>query len=441
EPPDAAPRPARPRRAVVRVLISRAGCAPRSTKTGIMLTIPDDLLQRLKQHHQEHVLAHWERLDDPGRATLLRQVQGLDLDLLARLYERQGEKGVVPPPGRIAPVPVIPHDSPDNAEKRRQARAALRAGRVAVRLVAGGQGSRLNFDPPKGQYPVGPVSGKTLFQVHAEKVLASSRRHGAPLPFLIMTSDATHDETVAFFEQHSFFGLPRHDVSFFQQGMMPALDLGTGRLLLEEPGRLFLSPDGHGGTLTALRSSGLLDQMKIRGIRHIFYFQVDNPLVKVADPTFLGYHLAAGAEASSRVVAKTGPEEKMGVFAQVDGACTIIEYSDLPGDLARATDQTGRLRLWAGSPAIHLFDLGFLERMTGGGDYLPFHVARKKVPCVDEPGQKVAPAQENALKFERFIFDVLPAARRWTVVEALRREEFSPLKNAEGADSPATVRR
>src|SRR5262249_13982812 len=158
-----------------------------------------------------------------------------------------------------------------------------------------------------------------------EKVLALSRRHGAPLPFLLMTSDATHDETVNFFEQHAFFGLPRGEVSFFQQGMMPALDLDTGRLLLEEQHRLFLSPDGHGGTLTALQSSGLLEGMKRRGVRHVFYFQVDNPLVKVADPTFLGHHIAARAEASSKVVAKSGPGEKMGVFALVDGRCTVIE--------------------------------------------------------------------------------------------------------------------
>jgi UDP-N-acetylglucosamine/UDP-N-acetylgalactosamine diphosphorylase len=406
-----------------------------------MFTIPDDLRQRLQRHAQEHVLAHWDRLTAEQRQGLLRQVQALDLDLLSRLYARRGEKTGVPAPERIAPVPVIPHDSPDNAERRRQGEAALRNGEVVVLLVAGGQGSRLNFDHPKGQYLVGPVSRKPLFQVHAEKVLALSRRHNTALPFLVMTSEATHDETVAFFEEHRFFGLPRDLVFFFRQGMMPALDLATGRLLLEEPHRLFLSPDGHGGTLTALRSSGLLEQMKSRGIRHVFYFQVDNPLVKVADPIFLGHHLSARAEASSKVVAKAGPDEKMGVFALVDNNCTIIEYSDLPGNLARGTDEKGRLRLWAGSPAIHFFDLGFLERMTGSPEYLPFHLARKKVPCLGPDGRRIEPEVENALKFERFIFDVLPAARRWALVEALRAEEFSPLKNAEGADSPATVRR
>src|SRR5262249_19833422 len=149
--------------------------------------------------------------------------------------------------------------------------------------------------------------------------------------------------------------------------------------------------DGHGGTLTALASSGLLEKMKRQGIRHVFYFQVDNPQLLVADPTFLGHHLSARSEASSKVVAKSGPDEKMGVFALVDGACTIIEYSDLPGHLARATDEKGRLRLWAGSPAIHFFDLGFLERMTGSPEFLPFHLARKKVPCLGPAGHRIEP--------------------------------------------------
>src|SRR5262249_54148431 len=169
-------------------------------------------------------------------------------------------------------------------------------------------------------------------------------------------------------------------------------------------------------------------------------FQVDNPLVKVADPVFLGHHLLAKAEVSSKVIAKEGPADKLGNLVLVDGRCTIIEYSDLPGELARQTDAQGRLRIWAGSPAIHVFDVGFLERVTRGQHGLPFHVARKKVPYLDEKGNHVEPDQENALKFERFIFDVLPQAQRWTVVEASRREEFEPLKNATGKDSPQTVR-
>jgi UDP-N-acetylglucosamine/UDP-N-acetylgalactosamine diphosphorylase len=290
-------------------------------------------------------------------------------------------------------------------------------------------------------YAIGPRSKKSLFQIHTEKVLALNRRHGVRLPFLIMTSPATHEETVDFFRRWEFFGLPACEVFFFCQGTMPALDLRTGKLLMEAQDRLFLSPDGHGGTLTALASSGLLEKMRSRGVEQVFYFQVDNPLVKIGDPVFLGHHLAARAEVSSKIVGKRGPKEKVGVFATIDGRCSLVEYSDLPEDLAQQTDAHGRLLLWAGSPAIHLFDVGFLERMASDPDSLPFHVAKKKVPCIDTNGTQIEPEKENALKFERFIFDVLPRAERWAVVETRREEEFAPLKNASGDDSPATVER
>jgi UDP-N-acetylglucosamine/UDP-N-acetylgalactosamine diphosphorylase len=290
-------------------------------------------------------------------------------------------------------------------------------------------------------FAIGPVSQKPLFQIHAEKVLALRRRHKKSIPFLVMTSDATDEETRQFFTEHRFFALPREEVHFFRQGTMPAVDLGTGKLLLEAPGQLCLSPNGHGGTLTALAESGLLDRLRGQGIRQIFYYQVDNPLVKIADAGFLGHHIAAEAEASSKIVPKRGPLEKVGHLVQVDGRCMILEYSDLTEEQLRATDANGQPRLWAGNPAIHIFSVDFLARITQGETRLPFHIARKKVPHVDAAGNPVKPEKENALKFEMFVFDALPMARRWTVVETDRREEFEPLKNATGDDSPESVKR
>jgi UDP-N-acetylglucosamine/UDP-N-acetylgalactosamine diphosphorylase len=406
-----------------------------------MLSIPQDLRQRLHQFEQDHVLAFWEQLGPSQREGLLMQLRSLDLEQLRQLYARRDKSDAVPPPEQIGPVPVIPHDSPDNPARKALGETAIRQGKLAVLVVAGGQGTRLGFDHPKGMYPVGPVSKRSLFQVHAEKVLATSRRYGARVPFLVMTSPATHQETLDFFLRHTYFGLPAAEVFFFCQGTMPALDRTTGRLLMEAPERLFLGPDGHGGTLTALATSGLLAQMRERGIEHLFYFQVDNPLVKVADPVFLGHHLAARAEVSSKTIAKRSPGEKVGVFGTVAGRCSMIEYSDLPEALARQTDEHGRLVLWAGNPAIHLFDLAFLDRMTRDPEGLPFHIAKKKVPHIDASGKPVEPQTENALKFERFIFDVLPRAELWTVVETKRESEFSPLKNASGEDSEATVER
>jgi UDP-N-acetylglucosamine/UDP-N-acetylgalactosamine diphosphorylase len=404
------------------------------------VTVPDDLRRRLKEHGQEHVLSWWDRLDDTGRRGLLDQVRGLELAGLRELYARREERFQLPEPERIVPVPVTRLGG-DTGPARRRGEEALRRGEVAVLMVAGGQGSRLGFDHPKGMFPVGPVTEKSLFQIHAERVLALGRRYGRPIPFLVMTSDATHDETEAFFRANRWFGLPADDVTFFKQGTMPALDLGTGKLLMESPGRLFLSPNGHGGTLAALRDHGLLDRLRRRGVRQVFYFQVDNPLVKVADPVFLGHHLEAGAEASSKIVPKEGPEDKLGNMVLIDGRCGMIEYIDLPRELGEQRDDQGRLRIWAGSPAIHIFSLDFLDRVAAAYDRLPFHFAKKKVPHIDEGGKPVEPKKENALKFEKFIFDVLPLAERWTVVETTRREEFEPLKNATGPDSPESVRR
>ncbi len=407
-----------------------------------MLHAPPDLVHRLHLHRQEHVLADWGRLSTAERVALVEQLAGVDLAELDALYKRKDEPhAVLPPRDRLAPLPVEAADSiPRSAVAAGE--EALRRGEVAVLLVAGGQGSRLGFDKPKGMYPVGPVSDASLFQIHAEKVLALSRRYGRPVPFLVMTSPATHADTETFFRDHRSFGLAPEQVTFFQQGTMPALDLATGKLLLERPGSLFLSPNGHGGTLTALADTGLLADLKARGVRHVFYFQVDNPLVKIADPAFVGRHVETGSEASSKVVFKDRPEEKVGVLALVDGRCGIVEYSDMPAEMAAEREPTGELRFRAGSPAIHIFGVPFLERVTTGAGRLAYHVAKKKVPYYDPAaGSTVTPTKENALKFETFVFDALPLAERWLAVSVRREDEFAPLKNATGADSPETVRR
>lgn len=403
-----------------------------------MPEVPDSLRQRLRAFGQDHVLAYWDQLADNERRSLLEQIQAIDLEQLHKLHQQRDGTYSLPSAERIQPVPVVQLGG-DTGIPRQRGEEALRRGEVAALIVAGGQGSRLGFEHPKGMYPIGPVSNKCLFQIHAEKVLALGRRHGRHIPFLVMTSPATHAETEAFFAEHRNFGLPGDSVHFFCQGTMPALDLATGRLLLEAKGRLFTSPNGHGGTLTALADSGLLDRLERQGIQQVFYFQVDNPLVKVADPVFLGHHLQADAEVSSKVVRKQGPTDKLGNLVLIDGRCSIIEYSDLPEALARQTDAQGQLRIWAGSPAIHWFSVPFLKRVTQGEARIPFHIARKKVPCLGPHGQLVEPEKENALKFEMFIFDVLPLAERWTVVETTRPEEFVPLKNATGPDSPETV--
>jgi len=289
-------------------------------------------------------------------------------------------------------------------------------------------------------FPIGPVSDKPMFQLLAEQVIARGRQAGVTIPCYVMTSAATHDDTVAFYEANDYFGLDPADVRFFQQGWMLAVDPDTGRLLMADKGELATSPDGHGGMLAALAKADLIEDMRRRGIDVLFYHQVDNPLCRVCDPAFLGFHDAFQSEATTKVVAKTGPEERMGVVVDIDGRTQIIEYSDLPDDVAAQRDATGDLKFWAGSTAIHIFNRDFIERLTAGGIALPFHTAHKKVPHLRDDGNFVEPEQPNAYKFERFIFDALPLADKTLVIEASRDDEFNPLKNAEGVNSPDDVR-
>lgn len=406
---------------------------------------PTDLIELVERYGQQHLLTHWGKLSASERESLEEQIRAVDFEQLAKL--RTGESKTVDWSQTAAraksPPAVRLQDAAIHAEEAISAgEQTLQAGQVGAVLVAGGQGTRLGFDHPKGMYPIGPVSNCPLFQILFEKLTAVGRRYGVRIPLFLMTSPATHDETVAFLAKHDRFGLPAEDLVVFCQGTMPAVDRATGKLLLAEPGALALSPDGHGGLPAALARSPAASIIRERGLKHLFYFQVDNPLVTMCDPAFLGHHILSDSEASTQVVAKQDPAERVGVLAEIDGKTQIIEYSDLPTADAARKSADGSLELWAGNIAVHVFDADFLLRMTADAGGLPFHIAQKKVPYIDEAGQLVEPKEPNALKFEKFIFDLLPAARKTLVVEVAAAEAFAPVKNAPGAktDSPETVR-
>jgi UDP-N-acetylglucosamine/UDP-N-acetylgalactosamine diphosphorylase len=291
-------------------------------------------------------------------------------------------------------------------------------------------------------FKIGPVSGRTLFQFFADRLIAVGAKFGTTIPWYIMTSEATDAETRAYFESNDYLGLPPADVRIFKQGTMPAVDADSGKILLAEKDALALSPDGHGGTVAALDRNGCLDDAEARGIKHLAYFQVDNPLVALCDPLLIGHHVMAGSEMTTQVVRKRFPMEKVGNVVDIDGKVQIIEYSDLPEAAATAVDDQGEIRLWAGNIAVHVIDAGFLRRMSQTADALPFHRAHKKVACIDSAGHHSEPAEPNAIKFERFIFDLLPAAENAFVVEALSSESFAPVKNANGSptDTPDLAR-
>ncbi len=392
---------------------------------------------------QGHVFNWWDELTADERERLVGQIETIDLDLIKELTAGH----LTPQENRsqpeIQPAPVI--SLPRTAEKRKRARNArargeelIRSGHTAAFVVAGGQGSRLGFRGPKGKVPITPVLGKSLFQHHVEKISALSKKYLVSIPFFIMTSQSNHDETIAFFEENEYFGFPREDVFFLMQEMLPAVDR-SGKFILQDKGSLFMSPDGHGGSLRTLYKQGAVEEMEKRGIRYLFYFQVDNPLVKILDPIFLGYHDLEKAEMSSKVVEKKEPEEKVGVHGIINGKAGVIEYSDMtPEDMA-ARDEKGKLRFSAGSIAVHIINVGFIKRCTKGSFRLPYHKAEKNIPYIDESGDLVTPKDKNGIKFETFVFDALRFAKKTTAMEVVREEEFSPVKNAEGDNSPESA--
>jgi len=401
--------------------------------------------EKLKAVGQERVLRFYDTLDDAGKAKLLGQLEALDFNTLPGLVKEYViSKPKIDLPKDIKPVQAYPRfaDTAEYKSALARGKELLKEGKVAAFLVAGGQGTRLGYEGPKGEYPVTPIKNKPLFQVFAEQLLAHGKAAGRPIPWYIMTSDVNDAPTQAFFKKHNFFGYDPKLVRFFQQGMIPAFS-NSGELLLASKDSLALSADGHGGSLRALRKTGALDDMKARGVVHLSYFQVDNPIVHTIDPLFIGLHDLTGSEMSSKTIAKAGPLEKVGNFCIGDGKTQVIEYSDLPESLAKETNPDGSLKFNAGSIAIHALRVDFIDRLTAPGSDLKliWHRAEKKVPFVDDAGNLVKPTEPNGVKLEQFVFDAIPLAKNALVYTTAREEEFSPVKNAEGNDSPATSKR
>ena len=402
-----------------------------------------ELLEHYESHDQGHVFRFWDQLEPAGRERLLAQAAAIDVPAALRAHaasQRPAPKLDCGP----APVERLPEHGGDPATfaaAEERGHELLRAGRVAVFVVAGGQATRLGFEGPKGTFPLGPVTSRSLFELQAQKIRGLGRRTGRPLPWYVMTSPSTEADTRTFFARNDQFGISPGDIFFLTQATIPSADF-EGRLLLERPDRIFENPNGHGGALTALVSSGAVDDMEGRGIDTVFYYQVDNPLVRIADPVYLGRHDAAGAEMSCKVVCKRDASEQVGVVVQADGRLRLLEYSELDDARRRERDAAGGLMYWAGNIAIHVLTTAFVRRVAGDADrLLPYHASLKVIPTIDADARPVSPTTPNGRKLERFVFDALPAAKQVCVVEASRVDEFSPIKNAEGPSSPACARR
>ncbi len=391
----------------------------------------------LKKCGQEHVLAFWKKLNKTAQSSLLAQIATIEPKNLTSCQEALKKGAVVPDSSKGKAPKVAVLKGKKLGEAIAVGEKELKAGKVAALLVAGGQGSRLGYDGPKGCYPIGPLTDAPLFYFHARKILARANRYGKPIPFYVMTSEANNAATVKCFEDNNYFGLPKKDVFFFTQGMWPGMT-AEGKIILDEPGHIFMSPDGHGGLLAALKRSGALADMKKRGITSVFFFQVDNPIVEIADPAFIGYHVQMKSDYSLKLCAKRDPKEKVGMPMQFGKQFRMVEYTEMTDEQCNRRTKDGKLYFLYGSPAIHVFDRAFLEREASRP--MPIHLAFKKIPMVDAKGKVVKPDAPNGYKFEKFIFDVLPNAKVAAFLAFDQKDEFSPVKNAEGTDSPATCK-
>ncbi|EDQ88346.1 uncharacterized protein MONBRDRAFT_37533 [Monosiga brevicollis MX1] len=408
----------------------------------------DELITSLQTHGQDHVLQFWDRLNDQERAELANDLASVNFDQVKSEFDTAmsaASMGKLDDFMQPPPAESIGHaDSFPPSDQMREwfqaGLAAIAKGTVAALLLAGGQGTRLGSKDPKGMFPLGLPSGKTLYQLQAERLvrlqaLAAAQFGGQPvIPWYIMTSDATLEKTRSYFESHHYFGLDKANIFFFKQNVIPSLT-PEGKLMLGTKNSLARNPDGNGGLYRALKDFGALADMAARKIEHVHVYCVDNVLVKVANPVFIGFCMSINAPAGALVVPKASPEEKVGVVCQVNGKHQVVEYSEISEKTAHLRNADGALTYAAGNICNHYFTRDFLEICSKRYDELPYHVAHKKIPVANEEGVPETPTSNNGIKLEKFVFDVFRFADKLAILEVTREAAFSPLKNASGAES------
>ncbi|XP_046984864.1 UDP-N-acetylhexosamine pyrophosphorylase [Schistocerca americana] len=413
--------------------------------------------QELTKYGQQHLLRFWEELSEEERAELLLDLQEVNVAEVTSYFRRAVEsltEDQAKLDDRMKPIPaefyggVIRSEAEDLRFYEDEGLRQISAGKVGVLLLAGGQGTRLGVSYPKGMYDVGLPSHKSLYQVQAERILRlqelACERTGVynHITWYIMTSEATMCPTQEYFANHNYFGLKKENIVMFEQGLLPCFTF-DGKIIMDRKYKLSRAPDGNGGLYRALRDRKVLDDIERRGISYLHAYSVDNILVKVADPVFIGYCISKNAECGAKVVEKSFPEEPVGVVCQVDGRYQVVEYSEITLKTAEQSDIDGRLTFRAGNICNHFFTTEFLQKIANKHENnLKLHVARKKIPYVDAQGNICKPEKPNGIKMEKFVFDVFQFADNFVTWEVKRNEEFSALKNADTAekDTPTTAR-
>lgn len=385
----------------------------------------------LKKYDQEQLLKYYDELDDNSRELLLKQIEDIDFDLLKLLDNgsRENTKGKI--------TPLDDAVSIDDIEKNREKYTnvgieAIKEGKVAALLLAGGMGTRLGSDKPKGMYNIGETKDVYIFEMLIRNLMDVVNRTGVYVPLYIMTSEKNNDDTVKFFEEKNYFGYDKDYVDFFVQEMAPATSF-DGKIFLEDKDRVSTSPNGNGGWFISFVKSGLCEKAKARGVEYINIFAVDNVCQRMADPCFVGAMLDGGYRSAAKVVSKANPEEKVGVLCLEDGKPSIVEYYELTEDMRYETRDNGELAYKYGVILNYLFNMEDLEKNLENN--LTVHIVKKKIQHLDENGNKVKPETENGYKFETLVLDMIHMMDNCLAYEVVREKEFAPIKNKIGVDS------
>lgn len=397
-------------------------------------------LNNLKKYGQEHILRNFENLTEEEKEKLLDQILTIDLNQISELYEST-KKTISFANDKIEPIDYVDKSAltEDELQKYNQlGEDAIKQGKYAVVTMAGGQGTRLGHNGPKGTFMLGLENDKSIFEILADSLKESQRKYGVIIPWYIMTSRENNEQTEKFFRDNNYFGYDQKAITFFKQGELPMCS-EEGKLLIDENGKIKEAADGHGGIFESMRRNGVISDMQTKGIEWAFIGPVDNVLVKMVDPTLLGVALDKGVLAAGKSVVKAGPKEKVGVFCKRNGKPGVVEYTEITTDLAEATNEKGELVFGESHINCNLFNVKAIDEVSK--KKLPYHSAHKKAKYIDENGNLVVPEAPNAYKFESFIFDAFDMLDDMAILRVKREEEFAPVKNAEGNDSPETARK
>ena len=398
----------------------------------------EKIKEKLIKYNQEQLLVNYENMNNEDKEKLLKEIDNIDFNLMKNLY-KNAQKELDFKDEKIESIDCTEKDRLSKEEKEKYDEIGtekIKAGKLAVVTMAGGQGTRLGHSGPKGTYTLNVGKEMSLFEILCKTLKEAKEKYGVYVHWYIMTSNQNNKETVEFFEKNNYFNYPKEKVTFFIQGELPMVGL-DGKLLVDENGFVKLASDGHGGVFESMDKSGVLDQMKNEGIEWVFVGGVDNVLVKMVDNTLIGLAESKNCLAAGKSLIKANAKEKVGVFCKRDGKPSVIEYSEISDELAELEDENGELVYSESHILCNMFNIKRLEMSSK--NKLPYHVAKKKANYMNEKGELITAKEPNAYKFESFIFDAFTSLDSMVIMRVKREEEFAPVKNAEGVDSPETA--